>query len=95
MKTFRINGFTQNNKTEMAKKTATLYFSEAVGFMIKAFGINCRYKTHTRVEDDGKLECLVTIEGDSIEEEDATLHLFEEFLVERTDRFSSSVPEED
>lgn len=95
MRTFRIDGFTKNYATEMAKKTATLYFSEAVGFMIKAFGINCHYKTQTRVEDDGELECLVTIEGDSIEEEEAAVRLFEELLVERTDKFSSAPDEED
>ena len=95
MRTFRINGFTKNCKTDMAKKTATLYFSEAVGFMVKAFGIDCHYKTHTRVEDDGELECLVTIEGNSNEEEEAAIRLFEELLIERTDRFSSVPDEED
>lgn len=94
MRTFRIDGFTKNYKNDMAKKTATLYFSEAIGFIIKAFGINSHYKTQTRVEDDGELECLVTIESDSIEEEEAAIRLFEELLVERTDKFSS-IPDED
>lgn len=91
MRTFRINSFTKNYKTEIAKKTATLYFSEAVGFMIKAFGLDCHYKTHTRVEDDGELECLVTIEAETTDEEEKAIRLFEEFMVERTDRFSEVI----
>lgn len=95
MRTFRIDGFTKNYKNEMAKKTATLYFSEAVGFMIKAFGLECHhYEIRTRIEDDGELECLVTINAKTAEEEEQAIRLFGDIMVERTDRFSQ-VPEED
>ena len=94
MRTFRIDAFTKNCKTDVEKQTATLYFSEAAIFLAKAFGISCNITTQTRVENDGEIECLVTVEGGSIGEDEDAIRLFEEILIERTDRFSLASEED-
>lgn len=86
MVTFRFQGFTSIPENKVAEKAATVYFTEGVNFLMRAFGLDIHWTTQTRVDgEDGEIECIIKVDG---VDEDKALKLFEQLEVERSDKFT-------